>query len=244
MQSMYELFYRDDVLNIFCDASLRQGKTTDIAYGAIAVVKDRIIDSECRINSDSTSNYGEAKGMLTAVSLAAKYQYTFPIINIFCDSLYCVSTMNDYYRNWRIGQDGYVYSGKSLVPNQSPFIGAIQIIQENNLSVNIFHQKGHVELKSFDSVKHAISVFSRTNNIHRRIDYGFMRYISGYNNIIDNYTRNPLARLDKCEFKVITPFNNVFNDKSTLFDYNQKPTGDRAIILMEEDINRKGLENV
>ena len=227
MQTMYEIFNNRNVLNIFCDASLKpRGNTTDICYGCIVVVEDTIIDSICRINSGCTSNYGEAKGMSAALYMATKYKNKFPVINIFCDSLYTVETMNNYYRNWTVDMQGQVYSKHELVPNQSPFIESMKTIIENQLVVNIFHQKGHVDYKSFKDVNNATNVFARTNKIKRKIDYGFIRFISGYNNLIDQYTRSALLRFDNIDNKVVTPFTNLI-DSRQLSEYKSfKPNKD------------------
>ena len=221
MRPMYDIFYQENVLNIFSDASLRpRGNTTDVCYGCIAVVKDTIIDSMCRINSNCTSNYGEAKGISSAIYMAVKYKDAYPIINIFCDSLYTVETLNSYYKSWTVDINGNVYSKNELVPNQSPFIESIKTILEYGVTVNIFHQKGHVELKSFNSIKNATDVFARTNKIKRKVDYAFIRYISGYNNLIDAYTRSTILRYDIVDNIVVTPFVNLI-DNTTLAQYNE-----------------------
>ena len=233
MKSMYEIFYDENVLNIFSDASLRhRGRTQDICYGAIAVNRDTIIDSECRINSDATSNWGELKGMLTAVYMAVKYKDKFPIINIFCDSLYTVDTMNKYYKNWRINEEGIAYNKNELVPNQSPVIESIKVIIDNDLHVNIFHQKGHVELKDFRSIQNATDVFSRTNYIRRKIDYAFIRYISGFNDIIDNYTRSTLLRFNTLDERIVCPFESVFRNPEELNIYRQEYFDSKDIVYM------------
>ena len=84
---LYEIFRDPKVLNIFSDASLRaRGQESDICYGCVVVCKDTIIDSDYRINSSKTSNYGEAQGVLLALNFAVKYKDIYPIINIFSDS--------------------------------------------------------------------------------------------------------------------------------------------------------------
>ena len=237
MESLYNIFRQEGVLNIFCDASLRhRGNKTDICYGAIAVHVDDIIDSYCRINSDCTSNFGEAKAMNAALYLAAKYRNTFPVINIFSDSMITVKTLSEYFLNWSC-KNGVIYNRENnLVSNQSPYIESIKIIIDNNLRVGIFHVKGHVELTNFSQIKNATSVFSKINNIHRNIDYGFIRYICSYNNIIDNLTRSMIQRVDINSFNVVCPFKNMMSNNvltKYMIGVETHEYNDRTIVYKE-----------
>ena len=206
--SLYELFRQPYVLNIFCDASLkRRGDTTDICYVAIAVNKDNIIDSIYRVNTDSTNNKGEAMAILAGLQLANMYKYTYSVINIFSDSQVSILNIRDRYKNWTFIDDNYYIKSGGVLSNQEVYIQILQMICECDLHINFFHQKGHVNSKSFKDIVHATKVFSTSNRIGREIDYSFIRYISGYNNIVDAYSRSTLSRMDTVNNKVICPFN-------------------------------------
>ena len=67
----------------------------------------------------------------------------------------------------------------------------------------------------------AIIFIMPKNYINREIDYGFIRYICGYNNLIDAFTRSLLLRTDTIDYKVVDPFNNLItNDELIYFKSN------------------------
>ena len=224
MSNLYTLFRNPNVLNIFSDASLRaRGQETDICYGAVVVCGDEIIDSDYRINSSKTSNYGEAQGVLLALGFAIKYKDRYPVINIFSDSQITIFNIRDRYMNWKFHNDNYYNKSTGIVQNQSIFVEMMRIICENDLKVNFFHMKGHVEQRKFDDVKKAADVFASSNRISgNKVDYGFIRYISNYNTIVDITSRSILARTDIVVNRFYSPFTFV-------------PTND----LLKEYKNRK-----
>ena len=102
MKFNYKDFCKNDVLNIFSDASMAKYKGKGIGcYAVIAVVKNDIIDSCYRIVSDTTSNESEIKGVRMAISIANKYKYQFKTINIFSDSLYSINGLMNYIYKWK-----------------------------------------------------------------------------------------------------------------------------------------------
>ena len=208
MGNLYEIFRSPNVLNIFSDASLRaRGNETDICYGAVVVCGDEIIDSDYRINSSKTSNYGEAQGVLLALNFAVKYKDIYPVINIFSDSQITIFNIRDRYMNWRYHKDNYYNKSTGIVQNQSVFVEMIRIICDNDLHVNFFHMKGHVEQRKFDDIKKATDVFISSNRISGiKVDYAFIRYISNYNTIVDITSRSILARTDIVVNRYYCPF--------------------------------------
>lgn len=207
MADLYNTFRNESVLNLFTDASLKsRGNETDICYGCVAVCCDTIVDSDYRVNTSKTSNNGEAQGILLALQFAIKYKNIYPVINIFSDSLITIANIRDRYMNWKYHKDNYINKSTGIVQNQSLFVHMMQLICDYDLSVNFFHQKGHVDQRKFDDIKHATNVFATSNRITSKIDYAFIRYISNYNNIVDITSRSILTRTDTISTKYETPF--------------------------------------
>ncbi len=195
-----DMFKNEDTLNIFSDASMRTVKksthTLASCYGAVAVHKDQIIDEMFRIQSISTVPAAEIRGIRCSLALALKWRSKFRVINIFSDSQISVFGLRDYIYNWRYNQNTHkYYLGKhgqsNEVKNQELFIECFQMLQELSRTniVNIFHQSGHVE-SGFDSIRNAADVFSKSNGIIGTVSYEIIRYISVYNNYVDNKSRS------------------------------------------------------
>lgn len=197
-----DLFYNNNVLNIFCDASI--SKTTG-CYGVAAVCMDNIIDTNYRIVSNTTNNNSELKGLRSAISMANKYKYNFQTINIFSDSQISIFGLRDYIYKWKFNpKDGLLYgSSKNPIINQSIFIEAYYMLKElNEFNINIYHQAGHVD-NTVESLNKAYNVFLRSNGF--AVDLNTIRYISTYNNFVDMSSRDILKSKEirmKCKRKV------------------------------------------
>lgn len=222
MDILYDIFRKPHVLNIFCDASLRRrGQSTDICYGSIAVNKDNILESIYRINTDCTSNRGEAQAIMAGLFLANKYKHKFSVINIFSDSQISILNIKERYMNWNYQNGDYYIKSGGILSNQDIYTQIIKFICDNDLKVNFFHQKGHVDPVKFSDIIHATDVFKLSNRLNCRIDYAFIRYISRYNNIVDAYSRSTLLRMDTITNKFIVPFQ--FNPtEKILNDYKRR----------------------
>ena len=196
-------FYNKDTLNIFCDASIfgRTGNFTG-CYGVIAVVKDDIIDTCYRLVSNTTNNNSEVKGLRAAISMANKWKNQFKYINIFSDSQISINGLKDYIYRWKFNpKDNKLYTSSGTpAANQSVFIECHYMMLElesiANSIIRIFHQSGHVD-NAYNSIKQAAVVFSKANNIAGNIDLNFIRYISTYNNYVDQTSRSLLRRSNR-----------------------------------------------
>lgn len=203
-------FYNRETLNIFCDASIIGKNQKYIGcYGAIAVIKDDIVDSIYRMVSETTNNNCEIKGIRAALTLANRYKYYFKYINIFSDSQISVFGLRDYIYNWKYNpKNGLLYgSTGSPIVNQEIFIECHNMIIELELYrdciIRLFHQSGHVD-NGFGAIKDAAASFKKFNNVHGTVGYDFIRYISTYNNYVDNMSRSILRRSDKTK-KYVDP---------------------------------------
>lgn len=216
-------FYNDDTLNIFSDASFiggfydnkKSGKGKG-CYCCIAVCKDNIIDEQIAISSHSTVPESELKGIRRALSFANQYKSQYKFINIFSDSLYSVNAINHYAR------ECYRYSADTA--NINLILETYHIYRElldyPNCMVTIFHQSGHIATSSLNSVKEAGAKFMRFNNFRGQNDLNFIRYISTYNDKVDNLSRSYLRQHKDLEIENPIVFNiNLLKKDKEAFIY-------------------------
>ena len=188
-------FVNDETLNIFSDASFiggfydkKQMWRGKGCYCCIAVCKDQVIDQQVTITSNATVPESELKGIRKALSFANKYKNQYKYINIFSDSLYSVNAINHYTR------ECYRYSNDTA--NINLILETYNIYKElqdcPTCMVTIYHQSGHIATSSLNNVKAAGAKFMRFNNFRGQNDLNFIRYISTYNNMVDNMSREYL----------------------------------------------------
>ena len=193
-------------INQFSNASLMRVRinnaiVSNCCYATIAVCENNIIDTVCRICSDSTNNSAEIKGIRSALSLAHKYKNQYRYINIFSDSQISVFGLRDYIYRWKYNRKTQMLYNSMGAPvaNQSIFIESHNIltdlILDRSVTVRILHQAGHIS-NSYKALDKAIEVFARSNNIRGSIDIRFIQYISTYNNYVDQLSRTNLRRSD------------------------------------------------
>lgn len=191
--------YNSRTLNIFSDASMIKDYG---CYSVIAVCKDSIIDSYCHPVSNTTVNNSEIKGIRAALTLALRWQNAFDFINIFSDSLISVMGLKEYIYRWKYNpNDQLLYTSMNRpASNQFIFIECYQMLMElckrQNCMVRIFHQNGHVNNGYGELIK-AMNTFIKTNSINGKVDLNLIRYISTYNNYVDNFSRSTLRKTDR-----------------------------------------------
>lgn len=191
------IFKSENVLNIFCDASITNHNGETIGCPGAIVIKYNndelyISDSKFEILRNTTNNKSELTAIFLALQLALKYRDIYPIINIFSDSKISVFGLRDWIFSWinTIDEDGIIYSSSGLeVANQDIIKKIINFVVYNKLRFNLFHQKGHVT-STENMINRSQKVFNQSNNI--LIDRDIDLVINKYNNIIDNQTRNKL----------------------------------------------------
>ena len=127
----------------------------------------------------------------------------FRTINIFSDSQIAVFGLRDYIYNWKYNPEEeryYLGNRKSEVKNQELLIECFYLLNELRKTniVNIFHQCGHVD-NGFDNIKNAAEVFKRSNGVNGVVSYELVRYISVYNNYVDNKSRSFIRTLNVFE---------------------------------------------
>ena len=216
-----DMLKNPDTLNIFSDASMRtrskNNKILDSCYGSVAVNIDTIIDELFRVASNSTVPAAEIRGLRCSLTLALKYRYNYKIINIFSDSQVALFGLRDYIYGWRYAPDGNLYNkSATVVKNQELFIECFQLLGELRKTniVNLYHQPGHIQ-NGLDSLKDGITVFKKSNNIRGIVDYNTIRYISLYNNYVDNKSRSFIRSINIYENTFIDPL--IFYPKPDIF---------------------------
>lgn len=206
-----ERYYNKDTLNIFVDASIKKWVNEVVGCpGALAIHNGKIIDSHIDTLRYSTNNNSEITAIYYGLLLAIKYRDKFKYLNLFSDSKICVFGLTRWIFNWidtiKADDDINKYtedntlnclygSGSSPVANQSEIMLVIQTILAYNLRINIYHQRGHININNESMLKKARACFARNNNIDKdELDLDIIADISKYNNLIDGYTRNFLGQ--------------------------------------------------
>ena len=219
-----EDIYNDQVLNIFCDASIRRTKEQYFGcYGAIAVSGKNIIDQSYQICSHTTNNNSEIKAIRSGILLALKYRYQYPFINLFSDSQISLFGVRDRCYTWKeIDNTLYGYNEQDPIKNQSVFIEIMKMITDHHICINFYHQKGHVNLENKNSLAEAAHVFKASNQIRDIIHIKFIKYISYYNNKVDKDSRILLNNTNLYQLPYIQPVQFVPVDYYRLSDtYNK-----------------------
>lgn len=202
-------------LNIFSDASTRNtGTTIAAAYALAAVTEDKVIDTDIRIHSDTSSNAEELRGIKSALAMGLKYRHLFPRINIFSDSIYAIKSLRDYPSYWVFDPQAHIYYNSSKgepVKNMDIIAEGLSLLEElrRTNEVNIYYIKGHVTIDSnnrtsFNSLMMASSTFVRDNfgtqarstsvDNRAKTDLNMIRYLCCYNNLVDMISRGLLYR--------------------------------------------------
>ena len=191
-------------INIFCDASI--DTNLKIACGGcVLVMQDEInnhinddyniISKRLIIQKDATNNSSEILAIWAGVVEALRIRNVYPgaILRLFSDSKISLYGLRDWMKNWIINSNGnpiLISSSGTPVMNQQKFIDIFNLIIENNLRIELYHQRGHVTDGKV-SLDMARSQFIKANKVPpERLGRGIdINYLSFYNNLIDNMTR-------------------------------------------------------
>lgn len=220
----FDLFFNSETLNCFSDASMKKtekGGPLATCAGSIAVCKDNIISDLCTITSECTVPAAELRGIRNSLTIALANRNNFRVINLFSDSQISVFAIRDFIHKWRYDFNAKCYYlGNNPVKNQEIIIECLILLDELQKTnfVNIFHQSGHVK-NSIDDIRHSIEVFKKSNSINCKVDYNFARYISTWNNYIDDKTRSIIRNTNVKNTYYCDPI--IFNPSLNLSLQNQ-----------------------
>lgn len=209
--------------------------------GAIAVSNRRILNETYRIVTDASNMRGEIEAIKDGVYLAlssARLNPRFKNFYIFSDSEVSILGIRSRIFGWRcLGPDRlyqydmekiycgdtvynpiYLNGSSGFISNQSTYLEIINTMVENNFKVGFYHQKGHVR-NNRDSIFNAKKVFER-GNAFNDVDVEFIRYISGYNDMVDIKTGEVLSdALHAHRLMYTQPVHFIITDKE---EYREK----------------------
>lgn len=193
---MIEDIFNNNTINIFTDASVKETNGYYVSCPGAVVTnvfngKSFICDQQAYLSYDSSNNSGEIQAVRLGIYFAKLYRNKKPIINLFSDSNTCISGLTEWIDSWiyRKNKQGlFVNSSNKEVANQDVFKNIIDDIISNNLTINLYHQKGHVNINNYKEVQHAIEVFKKINNIIPSTQ--LIKEISKYNDYVDKMTKN------------------------------------------------------
>ncbi len=195
---MHNDIFNENTLNIFSDASITKNENETIGcYGIVFVAIDAILKHmpatspyHLDIARYSTNNDSELRGILQGVLFASQYKDYFKTINLFSDSMISIMGLKTWIYNWINNiRNGIMYSTSGEVMNQELIKDIVFTILNNSLSINLFHQKGHVNSKNILDAKRT---FIKTNVLSCDVDMELIYTISKLNNLIDEKTREYL----------------------------------------------------
>ena len=205
----------DDILNIFCDASIKTfpNGITIGCPGAIGYVKNKPTVWRYVILPATTNNNSEITAIRMALELANDSKNFYKTVNIFSDSKICVYGLKYWFEGWfaNIDENGVLYSTSGVpVANQEIIKSIIRFIVDTKLDINLYHQKGHV-LGTQLSLDNAKRVFEESNRLTLTLDQ--LKYISAGNTFIDESTKHYLSVIESSagyETPLVQPFERMF----------------------------------
>lgn len=189
------------IFNLFCDASIDIDVKIACAGCFITCQDDsnNITDIGMRriIQPKATNNSAEILAIWIGVTEALKLRNQYPnaIFRLFSDSKISLYGMRDWIKNWirNSPTESLLISPSSGEPvkNQQRFIDIYNIIVENGLRIEFYHQRGHVGSKVNMNI--ARSSFIKANKVSPEALGLNIEYLSKCNDIVDNATRKPIV---------------------------------------------------
>ena len=193
------------VINIFCDASI--DTDAHIACGGCYIVMqndDRTfvpLYHRLCIQNNATNNSSEILAIYTGVMEAIKLRQTYPnaIFRLFSDSKISLYGLRDWIKNWiknssLRGTNVLISSSGTPVANQQYFIKIFNVIVDNELCIEFYHQRGHVGESGGVSKEKARAQFIKANKVSPELMGIDINLLCQYNHIIDNLTRNAVRQ--------------------------------------------------
>lgn len=184
------------IINLFCDASIDIDKKIACAGCTISMQNNNannIIGSRLILQENATNNSAEILAIWIGVVEALKIRQEFPnaIFRLFSDSKISLYGLRDWIKNWvnNITPNGILISSSgNPVSNQQRFIEIYNLIVENALKIELYHQRGHVNDGKI-TVEQSRIQFIRANKVSPENLGIDIDYINLCNSIIDDSTR-------------------------------------------------------
>lgn len=186
------------IINIFCDASIDLNR--HIACGGCYIASQNNdgtiseLDHHLVLQENATNNSSEILAIWSGVVKAINLRNVYPnaVFRLFSDSKISLYGLRDWLKNWvtRINDEGILISSSGQpVMNQQRFVDIFNLIVENDLNIELYHQRGHVK-DGRVSLDRARIQFIRANKVPPEGLGLDIDYLSCCNDKIDNLTRN------------------------------------------------------
>lgn len=194
-----DLFNKESIC-IFSDSSFtNESGRRDIAIGTTAPAycvyqNDMLIEQGFHILHNSSSQQGEMYAVLLGIMAAYKYR-NFKHIRLFSDSQNCIFAIRDRIFKWvRETNNGRNTLGDNgRISNQDFIMDAIYYLISNNIPMEFYHVKGHVNVRKYNDIIGAKSLFLRSNfKRPEGIEDALIYQISNNNNCVDTYSTSML----------------------------------------------------
>lgn len=190
-----EEFFNDETICIFTDASSQipdfsKGIKAPYTAPAYCVYHNNMcIEQGATILLNTTSQQGELYALLLGVQAAVKYKgYR---IKIFGDNQNAIIGIREWLYRWVIDNNNYknVLGPNGRIKNQDYYMDIIYTILGNQIPLELYHVKGHVNIKDIPALEHAKEMFVRSNPfIGDDITNELAYFIAMGNNTVDNYS--------------------------------------------------------
>lgn len=199
-----DLFFKDvDTINVFTDASVKNhGQVTESIAGAVIH-----LNKGANINVPllrytrlipSTNNEGEIYAIYMGILACLDIKNIFPdrafTFNLFSDSRICILGLREWYDSWvnntiQMQTDHLVNSSGQEVKNQQIFLRCFNTIINNNLKINMYHIRGHINLNSKESRKTFAKDFRESNHLRELPSQDLIAELVRINDIVDTSSR-------------------------------------------------------
>lgn len=209
--------FRDDTLNIFTDASTYGN---DACAGCV-VVRGRLeyqeyIEQYLYLeNTDSLE--AEMQGIYLGLRMALPYICQHTVVRLFSDSNTSIIWLRDKGSTMQYKSNN-IYLGNSMMNERYGQIlyTVVSFILQNNLNIEFYHQKGHVNAGNISDMMTAMEAFNRLNRVNLNdSSLEFIQTISRFNDHVDMQSR---ALLHQQQGMMIDPFQQI-PQKENFKDY-------------------------
>ena len=221
------------VINLFCDASI--DLNNKLACGGCYIVRQDpngeifTIGHRRILQANATNNSAEILAIWVGVVEALKLRSLYPgaIFRLFSDSKISLYGLRDWLKAWvnNIKPDGTLISSNGQpVMNQQRFIDIFNLIVENNLRIELYHQRGHVKERRMP-MEIARAQFIKANKVSPENMGISIEQLCVGNDMIDHMTRDAIQSWlhagvleENTEFEGIIPFDYIIR-KELLHQY-------------------------
>lgn len=193
----YESFFNEHTVNVFTDASVKNhGKVTESVAGIATVLGESgFIDEKYVRLIPSTNNEGEIYAIYMAILQCINVKNTFDTFNIFSDSLISVKGLREWYDGWfknSVHTNRLINSSGEEVKNQEIFMNCFNAILGSDIHINLYHIRGHIDLRKESDYNKFVKDFMESNNIEDCPSKELITSIVHFNDWVDVGSRELL----------------------------------------------------